>query len=266
MRLNRRESFGVAALLLTGAEAGPSTAQTYGGAADYDVLTISETQQGDPELTPETVIFDAIGAQAGAAAKKAVFRPRAPNFPKILLQVAGRYADRGVTRKTAEPEITAFLRAFNLGFTTGNRLTPFCAAGVASAAAIAYLEMAGETITPTNYLSKIPSLFPDLDHHHFFPSPSVVDMFHVAQGKHRWVAPTAQPHPGWLVVYDWKKNGAADHVGIVESATATTLRTIEFNTTITHGSQRDGGAVARKQRVRDATVKGFINTALRTHI
>jgi hypothetical protein len=39
---------------------------------------------------------------------------------------------------------------------------------------------------------------------------------------------------------------AAQHVGIVESADADTLRTIEFNTSVPN--QPNGGAVARKNR------------------
>ena len=37
------------------------------------------------------------------------------------------------------------------------------------------------------------------------------------------------PQPGDLVIFDWNKNGAADHVGIVERVTDTTLYTLEGN-------------------------------------
>ena len=37
------------------------------------------------------------------------------------------------------------------------------------------------------------------------------------------------PRPGDLVIFDWNKNGAADHVGIVERVTDSTLYTIEGN-------------------------------------
>ena len=54
----------------------------------------------------------------------------------------------------------------------------------------------------------------------------------------------------------------AQHVGIVEAASASTLRTIEFNTSIVvGGSQRNGGVVARK--IRDQArrfVIGYIAT------
>ncbi|MEI9994722.1 MAG: CHAP domain-containing protein [Rhizomicrobium sp.] len=83
----------------------------------------------------------------------------------------------------------------------------------------------------------------------------------MAKGKRRWLDAKPQatiPKPGWLVIYNFGKG--ADHVGIVESATGASLSTIEFNTTTGHGSQRDGGKVARRTRRYDKTVKGFINT------
>lgn len=46
--------------------------------------------------------------------------------------------------------------------------------------------------------------------------------------------------PGDLVLFDWAGDGVADHVGIVESNTGSSIRTIEGNT--------DNGIVARKNR------------------
>jgi hypothetical protein len=55
----------------------------------------------------------------------------------------------------------------------------------------------------------------------------------------------------------WEFKKRRDHCGIVEHATSAGLTTIEFNTSDTGGSQRNGGAVARKSR-RYEVVAGFI--------
>ena len=51
---------------------------------------------------------------------------------------------------------------------------------------------------------------------------------------------------GWLVLFDWKKNGRPQHVGLLESVAGQTLNTIEFNTSDMDNS--NGGTVARRER------------------
>ena len=53
--------------------------------------------------------------------------------------------------------------------------------------------------------------------------------------------------PGDIVFYQFDKDAAADHTGIVESVSGTTITCIEGNTS-EDGSQSDGGKVCRKTR------------------
>lgn len=53
--------------------------------------------------------------------------------------------------------------------------------------------------------------------------------------------------PGDIVFFQFDKDAAADHTGIVESVTSTTVICIEGNTSI-NGSQSNGGQVCRKIR------------------
>jgi hypothetical protein len=104
----------------------------------------------------------------------------------------------------------------------------------------------------------------DIDHHHFYPSPSVLDMWRVANGKRRWKAEdgSVTPKPGWLVVYKFGR--PADHVGLVKSANTSTLVTLEFNTVPDNaiGDDRNGGMVAEKRRTRgNGRILGYIDTS-----
>lgn len=56
------------------------------------------------------------------------------------------------------------------------------------------------------------------------------------------------PAPGDLICFDFNGNGVADHIGICESATATTVTTIDGNTGV--GNEANGGAVMRRTRDR----------------
>lgn len=71
---------------------------------------------------------------------------------------------------------------------------------------------------------------------------------------------SATPAVGALVFYDWPGDrlDRIQHVGIVESFTATTITTIEGNTSnSTFGSQDDGDGVWRRTRPRDDSVVGY---------
>ena len=67
---------------------------------------------------------------------------------------------------------------------------------------------------------------------YFLPHPSCLSMVNDAKQKGRWIpGHTSIPKTGWIVFYDWDGVGSAQHVGIIESADADTLRTIEFKFT-----------------------------------
>lgn len=59
----------------------------------------------------------------------------------------------------------------------------------------------------------------------------------------------SQAQAGDVVLFDWGKDGVADHAGIVEQNNGTYLTTIEGNTSVgSQGSQGNGGVVARRTR------------------
>jgi|SRR5579862_1183695 len=154
------------------------------------------------------------------------------------------------------------LEVFDLPFqTSADKPVPFCAAGLVYITAVAYLQHWGQEASFEN----LQGVLPEIDHYHFFPSPSVWDMYYVALGKRRWVpVGSSIPRPGWLVIYDFGKG--ADHVGLVLSATAQGIHTFECNTSGTvNGSQQNGGVITTKNRGFQ-NVKGYIRTDLQTPV
>ncbi len=249
-------------LLSTGISAAGGRALAQGS----DVKT--EVQQGDPLCPPEQIVYRPKDTRGLIEAKRARFRPRSTDFPGLLITTAKRFV--GVNRSNNHDQVADFLEVFNLPFE--QRMAPhgelkplaFCAAGVGYTAAIGYLSQWGEQYDDLHKMDAIRGALPELDHYHFYPSPSVADMYYVALGKGRWVARGAKsPEPGWLVVYDWKRRQHQDHVGIIQAVEANRLHTIEFNTsTGLPGDQSNGGHVAERERPLDGTVLGFINTSL----
>lgn len=75
-----------------------------------------------------------------------------------------------------------------------------------------------------------------------------------AKKEGRW---HSEPKRGALVIFDWQKDGGADHIGIVESinAKAKTITAIEGNTA--YGNDSAGGEVMRRIRP-FSSVMGYI--------
>lgn len=239
-------------------------AQATGAAANAAALRADypfadEPQQGDPQMIAETIRIDPLAIMRTSSPTRATFQPRIMNFGQRLLTTAQRYLNYSRTSNPTDIERMLRLYDFGLRDASGTYI-PYCAAGVSWCAAAAYREEQGGELTT----STAKPLLADIDYHHFYPSPSVRDMYHVALGKRRWRAANTTPRPGWLVVYQFGR--PANHVGIVERATATELTTIEFNTTQPTGAgdQRNGGVIARRTRPRNTSVMGFIATDLRS--
>ncbi|WP_051740391.1 peptidoglycan-binding protein [Kitasatospora sp. MBT66] len=75
--------------------------------------------------------------------------------------------------------------------------------------------------------------------------PSHVNWF---RARKQW---SEYPKVGAIVFYDWDGDGLADHVGIVESFTDTTITTLEGNTSAGNaGSQSNGDGCYRRTRPR----------------
>jgi hypothetical protein len=234
--------------------------------AQEEVLreTVEERQRGDIKLTAEMIQFDPIAVQGLVTQTKATFRTRNPDFPTALLGAAQSLV--GINRSSDAAKVSEFLELFNLPFAIDGKPLPFCAAGLSFAAATAYANFWGTQLTDVSRLSVLRGALSEIDRYHFYPTPSVVDMYYVARGKRRWVDRSSglKPKAGWLVVYDWEKNGGKDHVGIVEEVADNTIHTIEFNTS--SKNQGNGGSVAQRERKSDATVSGYIRTDIKTFV
>ncbi|MEU3618841.1 CHAP domain-containing protein [Streptomyces sp. NPDC006872] len=86
--------------------------------------------------------------------------------------------------------------------------------------------------------------------------PSHVNFF---KARGQWISRNAAAKPGDIVFFDWDGDGVADHVGVVEKASAAgaAVATIEANTSAgTSGSQSNGDGVYRRTRYR-STILGF---------
>jgi hypothetical protein len=267
--LNRRDFLAVAgSSLAVAAPIGRSFAQQM---ADF-----VEIQRGDPFLPGEElhIDLDALYRKISGT-PKASFKERVDlgKLTEGMLAIAARYADKNVSRTTAQPQIEEVLSLFGLSFRySSGVLVPFCAAGVAFCAAQAYADLLKIDTSGPGRVQTFQTLLPDLDHHYYYASASCIDIYFAERAKHRWLEaqkpkwaarawrePT--PRRGWLIIYDFKKTGdveIADHCGLVESydAATRTIHTIEFNTSDTNN--QDGGAVARKSRPYDASVKAFV--------
>lgn len=240
-------------------------AETVSAAADEardqaDTL-LREPQQGDPQLTGETLIYNPVAIQRLVlAGRRAAFESRIESIRTDLVAAAATHV--GESRTGTRDQIEKYLALFDLPFEAGGNVIPFCAAGLSYVTASLYAQRHHETIstaTLRNYLG-------DIDHHHFYPSASVMDMKYTAMGKRRWLARGEAvgdllPRPGWLVVYNWDGDGKSDHVGLVESLAGGMLNTIEFNTSSQNDS--NGGHVSRRRRALNHTVEGFIRPELK---
>jgi hypothetical protein len=68
----------------------------------------------------------------------------------------------------------------------------------------------------------------------------------------------SSPRVGALVFYDWDGDGLADHVGIVKSFDANSIRTLEGNTSSGDaGSQGNGDGAYERVRPRNGNIMGY---------
>lgn len=224
----------------------------------------SERQRGDPALPAETIRLDAEKIQARMTGL-ASYRERLPDDKLAKSLVSAAQPMIGWSRAATPERIAEVLDVYSLPFKDKDgAFVPFCAAGVSYLAATAYLTAWGVPSTTNS----IRGALLEIDHYHFYPSPSVLDMYYVAQGKRRWVDAKPgmlTPKAGWLVIYDWSgRRSGADHVGLVTGFDAQGLHTIEFNTS--RQDQKNGGQVAERTRQYDKFVRGFVRTELHTPI
>lgn len=236
------------------------------------------TESGDPGEPGESFVVDmrAMSDALKESPTLAAF-PReqrqyvdAKKVAEGMLSFALELAERTppVTRQTSPRQIQRFTGLFD--YRSEN--VPFCAMGVAYAAIKAYCDLTPGKITYSrwNETRTFKALLPIINEHYFPPSASCLFMMNEAKKRRSsqrggWVAKGRRlPKRGWLVLFDWNNrgDGVPDHVGIVRGLGGRNLErlyTVEFNTSVMSGSQRNGGAVAKKVRSMD-DVLGFIRT------
>ncbi|MEZ5946890.1 MAG: CHAP domain-containing protein [Hyphomonas sp.] len=233
--------------------------------APKDPNNVIEAYWGDPDVAAETVEFNpsTIGSLSSAETKMAALEERLPGFEQSFLEVCQEFV--GFNRTDNKEDITRFCNLFNLSYLDASgKPQYYCAMGLSYAAALTYFnkyKVGPEEPT----LSSLKNLLVEIGQYHFYPTPSCRDMWLVAQGQRRWVnkSENKTPQPGWLVLFDWSgKQKHPNHVGVVRQAHMDTgkLATLEFNTSVYKGDQRNGGYVALKDRSLDNTVMGYIKT------
>ena len=226
--------------------------------------TFTEEQRGDPDLPPESILLDADAIQKRVTGL-ATYRDRLDGATMAATVIDTAKPMIGWSRAATPERIADILDVSDLHFKDAKgKFVPFCAAGVAYLFATAYLKKWGVP-SSTNALQ---GALQEIDRYHFYPSPSVMDVYYVARGKRRWVdaAPgKVIPKAGWLVVYDWSgTQRGADHVGLVTGLDAQGLHTVEFNTS--QQNQKNGGQVAARTRQYNKFVRGFVRTDIKTPI
>jgi len=221
----------------------------------------TETQKGDPDLVYETITYDPEAIRdLSIRSGKAVFEPWDPQLPAGLIAAARGFI--GDSRMKTPGRISPLLELFYLKLTDAQGTNvPFCAAGVSFCALSAYADTVRRGYASVNRMQVFRQLAADLEHYYFYPTVSCNDMALIAKAKRRWRGPDVVPKPGWVVLFDWGNRGHPDHCGIVQTATAKTMFTVEFNTAIGRGDQRNSGVVAEKNRSNDRRfVAGYIAT------
>ena len=228
--------------------------------------SVTEQQFGDPGTAPEAFSL----SQGDLASLAYVMEQAKPlNIAKPAQAFAQQYLIAAAasqvnnSRATTPDQIKEYLELFGIRPVDDNdRILAFCAAGISWAACKAYCDMDPH---PRPYDShNRASVFEDTlaDIRHFFFSPHCSCEIMVAQNKAggRWVDPPGTPQRGWLVLYTWNRNGQANHVGVIESVGSSAINTIEFNTSVTVGSQTNGGVVAKKTRPINDQILGYVRT------
>jgi hypothetical protein len=235
-----------------------------------EATEVTEHYHGDPDLPTEAVSFQPAAIRhlsEVTTTGRATFKPWDPKLPQSMLATARNFI--GHSRTKTPDAITEMLRLFGLPLKDAQgKYVAYCAAGLSFAAIAAFTERVDPGFDPTKKIEVYRTLAPEIEHYYFYPTVSCIDMMFGAKAKRRWVprdqvAADKLPQPGWVVLFDWTGRGTPNHCGIVQSATAKNVFTVEFNTSSTDaGSQRDGGTVADRTRGYDH-ILGFIKTTLK---
>lgn len=272
----RVASSSVAPSLSRRPEVTPSAAEPLAEVYPPQAGYVQAVESGDPDAPPETVTINeaevenllreshSLSAFPAAQRRPKDSRRVAEAMLNYALELAGKSPP--VTRANYPWQIRRIVGLYDLR----SENVPFCAMGIAYAAARAYCGLTPQKITygMANETSTLKNVLPLIKKYYFAPHP--LCQFMVTEAKKRistqmggWIAKgTKRPQRGWLVVFDWGGDGVADHIGIVRSVGSRgsgILYTVEFNTCIRSRSGKTCGAVAKKERSM-SQVMGFIRT------
>jgi hypothetical protein len=136
---------------------------------------------------------------------------------------------------------------------------PYCAAGLSFAAAKAFCDLSGIKYNQNNAIRVFRSVLLRIKDRFFRPTARCWELKETAINQNRFLVNNAANRklvkPGYIVLFNFDSDVLPDHVGIVESIDADSVRTVEFNTSST--DDINGGAVSRRDRA-FKTIQGFV--------
>jgi hypothetical protein len=178
-------------------------------------------------------------------------------FALALLETCKEYL--GVSRADNIDQVSRFLKLFNLPTRMQGKWVPYCAAGLSFAAAKAFCNLSGIKYNQDNAIRVFRSVLLRIKDRFFRPTARCWELKETAINQDRFLVNNAANRklvkPGYIVLFNFDSDVLPDHVGIVESIDADSVRTVEFNTSSTDDT--NGGAVSRRDRA-FKTIQGFV--------
>lgn len=178
-------------------------------------------------------------------------------FAIALLETCKEYL--GISRADNIDQVSRFLKLFNLPTRMQGKWVPYCAAGLSFAAAKAFCNLSGIKYNQDNAIRVFRSVLLRIKDRFFRPTARCWELKETAINQDRFLVNNAANRklvkPGYIVLFNFDSDVLPDHVGIVESIDADSVRTVEFNTSSTDDT--NGGAVSRRDRA-FKTIQGFV--------
>ncbi len=178
-------------------------------------------------------------------------------FALALLETCKEYL--GISRADNIDQVSRFLKLFNLPTRMQGKWVPYCAAGLSFAAAKAFCNLSGIKYNQDNAIRVFRSVLLRIKDRFFRPTARCWELKETAINQDRFLVNNAANRklvkPGYIVLFNFDSDVLPDHVGIVESIDADSVRTVEFNTSSTDDT--NGGAVSRRDRA-FKTIQGFV--------
>lgn len=178
-------------------------------------------------------------------------------FALALLETCKEYL--GVSRADNIDQVARFLKLFNLPTRMDGKWVPYCAAGLSFAAAKTFCNLSGIKYNQDNAIRVFRSVLLRIKDKFFRPTARCWELKETAINQDRFLVNNAANRklvkPGYIVLFNFDSDVLPDHVGIVESIDADSVKTVEFNTS--SSDDTNGGAVSRRDRS-FKTIQGFV--------